>query len=1075
MVVGSMNSSLGCSVRERWLKAVQDRLTGDGGPHGLLSPDALTEAVELFAHTTRFEDMSESCRLVGLLHWHRSLALGDKRAHKEVLTAVSLLQFVVLTQPHTPLPDPVPQLISPRSSGLQAVFGGSPSNWDHLLMMLEPWLSHGVDPHSLRLAASAGRNAANSASSGSSAQTNRQAFVQAAQLRLFDQTGDVSILKEVIATSREMAGKAKADTDRARHQYNLAESLRAWFQHSGDLDSLWESIEFTKHVLRVTPNNSAAMHGLSTSLRLLSAHTDDSSMLDEAFALSTTNLDSVPGDHSTSVAVIMNHSILLREQFARTGSQSALNEAIAITRRAIDATLAGTQLHFTSRYNLATLLKAQFDRSGDLPALAEAIDIIQSTLDVVPRDHADIPLYRTTLVGSLCDYAKRTGDLATLNRAISTGYDAIEATPANHPNLVASLSNLAVALRAKGERLNDPAAVADAVDVLRKAASIATGHARGPVLTNLANSLRMSFEMTRDSTALDEAIDIARAAVAHTVEDHSDTSTFEFNLALALSLATDRPDHLREAVELMATAATRTTARPAVRVDAAKQWGRLALQAGQPEYASRGFAMAVQLLPLLAARGLVRTDARHWMAQHSQLAGDAAACALSAGNPGLAVELLEMGRGVLLAQTLESRTDLSDLRDEHPVLADSFVQLCSRLDQEGSQDPQLDGRREQAAELTALIAHVRTLPGLERFLQPPDIALLTAQASDGPIIIVNVSEYRSDALILTTTGVVVQELPGLDHETVVDQFDMMSRGTSTGHATAADQDAEQTMHEMLEWLWDSVAGPVLERLGLTRPAGDHATPQRIWWVPCGPIAYFPLHAAGGLNRSALDFVISSYTPTVRALAQTRARPVAARSKPKVLAVGMPQTPDSTDLPAVWRELRSLGNAIPRLTAVIAADATHDAVLDRLPGYEWAHFSCHAATDPADPAGSYLLVHDHAHKPLRVLDISRLHLDTAEFAYLSACNTAVTTPDLVNESIHIVTAFQLAGYRHVIGTLWEVNDAVAALIAGRVYAGLAANDHAVEHAATCLHQAVRMVRDRYPRRPALWAAHVHVGA
>lgn len=139
------------------------------------------------------------------------------------------------------------------------------------------------------------------------------------------------------------------------------------------------------------------------------------------------------------------------------------------------------------------------------------------------------------------------------------------------------------------------------------------------------------------------------------------------------------------------------------------------------------------------------------------------------------------------------------------------------------------------------------------------------------------------------------------------------------------------------------------------------------------------------------------------------------------------------------------------------------------------FACHAASDPTDPSNSQLLVQDHDKNPLRVLEISRLNLAKPELAYLSACNTAVTTPNLANESIHIATAFQLAGYPHVVGTLREIDDAVSAEIAERIYTQLSSTGYDVEDAGACVHQVVRLVRDRYPRIPTLWAAHIHVGA
>ncbi|OCK98480.1 uncharacterized protein K441DRAFT_654679 [Cenococcum geophilum 1.58] len=55
------------------------------------------------------------------------------------------------------------------------------------------------------------------------------------------------------------------------------------------------------------------------------------------------------------------------------------------------------------------------------------------------------------------------------------------------------------------------------------------------------------------------------------------------------------------------------------------------------------------------------------------------------------------------------------------------------------------------------------------------------------------------------------------------------------------------------------------------------------------------------------------------------------------------------------------------------------------------------------------------------------------AYLSACGTSQFRDERsVEESIHLISAFQLAGFRHVIGTLWKVNDELCVDMARIMY-------------------------------------------
>jgi CHAT domain-containing protein len=147
-----------------------------------------------------------------------------------------------------------------------------------------------------------------------------------------------------------------------------------------------------------------------------------------------------------------------------------------------------------------------------------------------------------------------------------------------------------------------------------------------------------------------------------------------------------------------------------------------------------------------------------------------------------------------------------------------------------------------------------------------------------------------------------------------------------------------------------------------------------------------------------------------------------------------------------------------------------------------HFACHGTSDRADPSQSRLLLHDHQAAPLTVAALSRVLLDHALLAYLSACGTALNTSGrLADEVIHLASAFQLAGYRTVVGTLWAINDDTAAAIADAFY-GAITSDSAdgpptinPVGAALALHYATLAARNPRPDVPSLWGAYIHVGA
>lgn len=77
-------------------------------------------------------------------------------------------------------------------------------------------------------------------------------------------------------------------------------------------------------------------------------------------------------------------------------------------------------------------------------------------------------------------------------------------------------------------------------------------------------------------------------------------------------------------------------------------------------------------------------------------------------------------------------------------------------------------------------------------------------------------------------------------------------------------------------------------------------------------------------------------------------------------------------------------------------------------------------------------------------------------------------------IHIASAFHIAGYPHVIGTLWAVEDRAAAAIAELVYGELTDDRPDPGRAPIALHNAVTQVRKTHPHQPSLWASHIHIG-
>ena len=95
------------------------------------------------------------------------------------------------------------------------------------------------------------------------------------------------------------------------------------------------------------------------------------------------------------------------------------------------------------------------------------------------------------------------------------------------------------------------------------------------------------------------------------------------------------------------------------------------------------YATAVSLLPLVASRGIPRTDQEyHLRMVGASLGPDSAAAAVAGGRNGLAIELLEAGRSIRRAQLLATRTDLRSVERAAPALARALRNCRTRLDEQ---------------------------------------------------------------------------------------------------------------------------------------------------------------------------------------------------------------------------------------------------------------------------------------------------------------------------------------------------------------------------------------------------------
>ncbi|WP_327722297.1 CHAT domain-containing protein [Streptomyces sp. NBC_00490] len=1016
-------------------------------------------------------------------------------------------------------------------------------------------------------------------------------LVAALQAR-FERTGKLEDLDAAIVHLREAVATTPADhPNRATMLSHLGADLQARFERTGRLEDLKTAVTVRQEAVTTTPADhpelAMRLSNLGAALQLRFRQTGRLEDLDAAIVLLREAVATTPADHPNRATMLSNLGAAVRLRFGRTGRLEDLETAVTVGREAVATTPAGHPDRARMLSNLGDALQARFERTGRLEDIETAVTVGREAVATTPAGHPQRAWMLSTLGNALQVRFERTGMVEDMDTAVKVGREAVaitvgtpdhaimlaalglalqarfertgvledldaaivhlreavDTTPADHPDRAMRLSNLGVALRARFGRTGTLEDLDIAVTVGQEAvdATPADHPDRAMRLSNLGVALRARFERTGTLEDLDIAVTVGQEAVDATPGDHPECAKWLANLGVALRARferTGRREDLDTAVSRLLEASEVSTAPPSLRVREGGRAAGLLAQSGDVGRAAEVAEAAVRLLPQVAPRRLERGDQQHAVGGFAGFAGKAAALSLSApgGTPSSraerALSLLEAGRAVLLSQALETRSDLTDLREHHPGLALKFAELREQLDASTStvgpteastetdglslqQDRLMRDRHQLAEEFTVLLTEIRSLDGFRSFALPPTTDELLAQASQGPVVVFNISDLRSDALLLTTEGITSLKLPQLTPDKVIDQINTFRWAlhlATAGADSSQREKAQATLVEVLQWLWDAAAGPVLIELGYDgAPAvggwsGEEKWP-RVWWAPGGLLSLLPLHAAGHHTDSAddphrrtvMDRVISSYTPTVRALRYARERtlsPAAVRS----LIVAMPTTPGLpnhgrlrfVEAEATMVQTRLLAPVLLREPAPTDGflDPTRSMptkanVLEHMPECAIVHFACHGASDPTDPSKSHLLLHDHRDDPLTVASLAPVVLGRARLAYLSACRTAaIDTSDLLDEAIHLTSAFQLAGFPHVVGTLWEIDDQIAVTIADLFYTDLQTDSRLdPAQAAHALHSAVRKVRDghglRAPfdrrRAPLLWAAYLHAGA
>ncbi|KAL5872591.1 hypothetical protein ACKVWH_008240 [Pyricularia oryzae] len=670
-----------------------------------------------------------------------------------------------------------------------------------------------------------------------------------------------------------------------------------------------------------------------------------------------------------------------------------LKDAITAARQALNTAPANHEIRLRWLETLGVLLKSKYTHGKDLEDLQEAITMAEEVVKAAGGNHPERCAFLLNLAMRLNDIFVRSGDVADLERAITINRKVVNDTPEDSPARRMRLSVLGAQLMDRYFRSSAITDLDEAIALSNEAVKdLPESHpSRFTLLNNLGGQLGQRFSRAGAMEDSEKGIAIARKIVKTMPETHPDRALQLSNLAVQLNLRSQQGDRDAGAnMENIKEAISRV--REAVKATGSNHLAK----------PLRLNALGVALGERYQHTGDIR-DLEEILASidHRVRAG---ILFLSLPATLAALQMLETGRGVLTGSLYNIRTDISGLEEKHPYLERDFVRLRNQLDaptQLSDVDP--DSRHKASAELDRLIDEIRHCPGFERFLLSATEDEMREAAVCGPIVVINVSSHRCDALIVEQSGLRVVGLAQLTPASLEEH--------------AGDLGGAET----LTWLWDVIVKPVLDALGITAPPAANVW-QHIWWIPTGILTRFPLHAAGHHHKhnaeTTMDRVVSSYSPSIRSIIHTRRKQGLEKDADlglNVVLVDMRETPGHSPLlyatvetKAVEQVCKSIGLRCDRPLAC------KEDILAALESCEVLHFAGHGGTCP-DPLRSFLLLKDWENSPLTVESLFERNLSARSrfLAYLSACGTGpIQDSSSVDESIHLTTAFQPAGTESV---------------------------------------------------------------
>ena len=523
-----------------------------------------------------------------------------------------------------------------------------------------------------------------------------------------------------------------------------------------------------------------------------------------------------------------------------------------------------------------------------------------------------------------------------------------------------------------------------------------------------------------------------------------------------------------------ALAALEGLGRPGVSARILHALGTLERERGRTGEAADLFAQAVDALESQRARTGGSDEARSAFASRFvDVYHDRAETLVAAGRTAEAYAVVEKSRARSFLDMLATRDlvlegevaaglerDRRRLEAEHQRTLGRLTQLDSSQGKDEARAllAKLGELQEQQARLAARIRRESPRAAELRYPQTLEAPEITAGLDAGALLLEYSVGREKTLLFALGTG-------GLEAVTIAAGEADLRRRVDRWRRLAERAVPRPEFYAESRALYDLLLRPVEARLRGAR---------RLLVSPDGPLHALPFAALRRDRRYLCQSMPVTLVPSGTVLAQwSHSRP-GSWPRSDLLAFADPVRPPAglERLPESRLEVAEVARLFPRHTVRQGERATEEAVANVGKGVRYVHFAGHALVDERTPLESALVLSPGpAPAPgsddgrLQAWEIyERVRLD-ADLVALSACRSAAGTARPGEGLMGLTRAFQFAGARSVLASLWSVGDSSARGFMTRFYAELkqgAGKDEALRRT-----QAAAVRAGHHPIR---WAAY-----